>query len=130
MVSVSLQPLNPEKVIMAVPAETPLTTPVNVTVATEISEETQGFTRADAILLDSDVVSPWQRLNVPVIMASALTVIISVLVQPFNPVKVIVVVPAATPVTTPLALMVATVKSEETHGLSAAGIATHDNVVA
>ena len=129
MVSVSLQPLDPKKVITAVPEEIAVTTPVDVTVATETSEEVHGFKTAGAILLDSVVVSPWQTLNVPVIAASSLTVTVFVSVQTFNAVNVIVVVPDAIPVTTPLALMVATVKSEETHGLSAAGIDTQDNVV-
>ena len=129
MVSVSVQPLRPVKVTITVPAEIPVTTPTLFTVANNGFEDTHGFTAAAAIVLDNGVVEPTQTFSVPEITGNALTVIIFVSVQPFKAVKVIVAVPAETPVTTPPALTVATVPFDETHGLTAAGGDTVDNVV-
>lgn len=84
MVSVSVQPLIPVNVIIVVPTETPVTTPLEFTVAIKGSEDTHGFKTAGANRVDNVVVSPSQTLNVPAIIGNALTVIISVSVQPFK----------------------------------------------
>ena len=56
-------------VIPAVPAETPVTTPPEVTVATEVDEEIHGLLLAAVPLPVSVVVLPTQALKVPEILA-------------------------------------------------------------
>jgi hypothetical protein len=61
-------------------------------------------------------------------VGSAFTVTVAVLVHPLLLVYVIVVVPAATPVTTPALFTVATPVFEDVHGLTAAGVPDPVNV--
>ncbi len=60
-------------------------------------------------------------MNSPVIVGTGFTVIVAELSQPFASVKVMVVVPAATPVTNPVLLTVATPVSDEVQGVFGAG---------
>ena len=121
MISVSVQPLKPVKVIVVVPTAIPVTIPLEFTVAIKGSEDTHGFKTAGANAVDNVVVKPSQTPKIPVIIGSGLTVNSTELAQPLKPVKVIVAVPAATPETRPLEFTVATKGSEETHGLTTAG---------
>jgi hypothetical protein len=75
------------------------------------------------------VVDPTQTFNVPVIAGCAFTVTVAVLEHPLLLVYVIVVVPAATPVTTPVLLTVATPVLDDVHGLAAAAVPDPVNVV-
>ena len=129
IVSILSQPLKLVKVTTAVPAEIPVTMPVDVTVATATFEDIHGFKAAGAILLDNVVVNPSQTFKLPEIIASASTVMIWVFVQPLDDVKVIVVVPEVIPVISPVKFTVATEVSDEIHGLTAAGAAVLDSVV-
>jgi hypothetical protein len=65
-----------------VPAATPVTTPVLVTVATPVLDDVHGFTAAAVPDPVSVVVEPTQTFNVPVIVGCALTVIVTVLEHP------------------------------------------------
>ena len=65
-----------------VPAATPVTTPVVLTVATEVVADTQGFTAADVPEPDKLVVEPAHTVNVPVMVGSALTVTVAVTAHP------------------------------------------------
>lgn len=114
---------------MAVPGDIPVTRPIVLTVATELSEETHGFAAAGAAALPSVVVRPSQTLNTPVILGEAFTVTVAVVVQPVVAVNVIVLVPEPTPVTVPVAFTVATARFEETHGFNTAGISVLDKIV-
>ena len=105
--------------MIAVPAETPVTTPEALTVATEVFEEDH---TPDAVASERVVVSATHTDVVPVIAATtgtALTVIevVTVVTQPAALVTVydIVDVPGDTPVTKPPALIVATAVLEELH---------------
>lgn len=111
------------------PAATPVTTPVLLTVATAGVAETHGFTAAGVPEPVSVVVAPTQTVSVPVMVGFALTVTVAVCVQPTLFVYVITLVPAATPVTTPALLTVATAGLAEIHGLTAAGVPEPVNVV-
>ena len=64
--------------IVAVPALTPVTTPVAFTVATVVSEETHGVVVAAAADPDKAVVEPTQTFKFPVIVGNAFTVIVAV----------------------------------------------------
>jgi drug/metabolite transporter (DMT)-like permease len=121
--AVCWQPFVLVYVIVAVPAETPVTKPVLLTVATAVLDETHGLTAAAVALPVSCVVRPTQTDNVPVIVGNGLTVTSAVCWQPFELVYVIVAVPAETPVTKPVLLTVATAVLDETHGLTAAAVA-------
>lgn len=95
------------KVNVAVPAETPVTTPALVTVATLVLLLTQ----VPPDVGDNVVVFPTQIELPPVIFTTgkALTVKLLLLLQPVDKlVNVIVTVPAETPVTTPALVTVAT----------------------
>ena len=94
------------KVMMEVPGVTPVTKPDPViTVATAGVPLLQVPPPASPL---SEVVKPWHTLNVPVMaVGNALTVITFVLLQPPLNVYIMVVVPAATPVTLPNASTVA-----------------------
>ena len=65
-----------------VPAATAVTTPVVLTVATEVVADTQGFTAAGVPEPVRLVVEPIQTDKVPVIVGSALTVTVAVIVHP------------------------------------------------
>lgn len=111
------------------PAATPVTTPVLLTVATAGVAETHGFTAAGVPEPVNGVVAPTQTDNTPVIVGFALTVTVAVCLQPKLFVYVITLVPAATPVTTPALVTVATAGVAETHGFTAAGVPEPVNVV-
>jgi hypothetical protein len=87
-------------VIIAVPAATPVTTPVELMVATPVLLLLHV---PPGVISDKLVVRPTQTLSVPVIAAGfGLTVMITVAIQPTGDVAVMVTVPAETPVTTPV----------------------------
>ena len=92
-------------VIVAVPADTPLTTPLASTVATAVLDDVQ---TPPAVALVSAVVEPAHTSVVPLIAATTgigltVTVVVTDALHPFVvTVYVIVVLPAATPVTTPV----------------------------
>jgi hypothetical protein len=67
---------------MLVPALTPVTTPALFTVATPGVAEIHGFTAAGVPDPVNVVVAPTQTVNVPVMVGSALTVTVAVLLQP------------------------------------------------
>jgi hypothetical protein len=112
-----------------VPAETPVTRPALLMVATPGDAETQGLVTAGVPEPVSCVVDPVQTLRVPLIVGSALTVTVMETLHPLIFVKVITLVPAETPVTSPELLTVATPVVEETHGLEAAGVPEPVNCV-
>jgi len=120
-VAVILQPLLLVYVITLVPAETPVTTPAFVTVATPGVADTHGFTAAGTPEPVKFVVAPTQAVNVPVIVGRAFIVTVAVILQPLLLVYVITLVPAETPVTTPALVTVATPGVADTHGFTAAG---------
>ena len=64
------------------PAETPVTTPVLLTVATAIVPDTQGFTAAGVPEPVNGVVAPTHTVSVPVIVGLGLTVTVAVAVHP------------------------------------------------
>ncbi len=64
------------------PAATPVTTPVLLTVATPVLEDVHGFAAAGVPDPVNEVVDPTQTVNVPVIVGCALTVIVTVLEHP------------------------------------------------
>ena len=68
--------------MVEVPAATPVTTPVEDTVATAVFEETQGFTAAAVAEPVSVVVKPTQADRVPVMVGLAFTVTVAVLTHP------------------------------------------------
>ena len=72
-----LQPLLLVYVITLVPAETPVTTPALVTVATPGVADTQGLTAAGTPDPVKVVLPPIHVFNVPLIVGTAVTVIIS-----------------------------------------------------
>ena len=65
-----------------VPAATPVTSPVALTVATAGVAETQGVVTAAVADPVSWVVAPTQTVSVPVIVGRALTVTVAVVLQP------------------------------------------------
>ena len=65
-----------------VPAATPVTSPVALTVATAGVAETQGVVVAAVAVPVSWVVAPTQTVSVPVIVGRALTVTVAVVLQP------------------------------------------------
>jgi hypothetical protein len=68
-------------VIVAVPAETPVTTPRFVTEATAVLDETHGLVVAAVALPDNVILEPTQTVLFPVIVGLALTVIVAVTEQ-------------------------------------------------
>src|ERR1035437_9070007 len=121
-VAVMVQPLLLVYVITLVPAETPVTNPVLLTVATDGVADTHALDAAGVPEPVSCVVNPVQTFSVPVIVGSAFTVTVAVMVQPLLLVYVITLVPAETPVTNPVLLTVATDGVADTHALDAAGV--------
>ena len=92
-------------------------------------DDVHGLTAAGVPDPVNVIVDPSQTAVGPVIVGSALTVIVTVLEQPLLLVYVITVVPAATPVTTPALVTVATPVFEDVHGLTAAGVPDPVNVI-
>ena len=82
--AVVLQPLLLVRVIVAFPADTPVTIPVALTVAIAVFEDVQGFVVAGVPLPVSCVVAPTQADKVPVMVTAAagFMVISAVLLQP------------------------------------------------
>ena len=115
--AVFLQPPLLVYVIILVPAETPVTSPVLVTVATVVVVEVHGLVVAAVPEPASWVVDTAHTVSVPLIVGTALTVTVAVDLHPLLLVNVITLVPAFTPVTKPMLLTVATVVVEEVHGL-------------
>ena len=68
--------------MMLVPAATPVTRPVALTVATVVVVDTHGVVAAAVADPVSWVVDPMQTVSVPVIAGAALTVTVAVLVHP------------------------------------------------
>jgi hypothetical protein len=106
-----------------------VTTPVFDIVAIPTAEETQGLVSAGVLLADNVVVLATQTTGVPDITGSVFTVTVSVSWQPFTSVYVIMVVPVANPVTTPVFEMVAIAGFEELQGAATAGVVVADKVV-
>src|SRR5664280_296197 len=120
--AVLLQPLISVYVITLVPPDTPVTSPVLLTMATLVVADIQGLDAAGMPEPVSCVVEPAHTLSVPVIVGSALTVTVAVLLQPLISVYVITLVPPDTPVTSPVLLTVATLVVADIHGLDTAGV--------
>ena len=112
-----------------VPAVSPVTNPVVLTVATAVFEDNQGLIAAAVPLPVNWVVVPGQADNVPDMVGNALMVTTAVFAHPLVLVYVIVDVLALTPVTSPVTSIVATPVLEEDHGLVTAAVALPDNCV-
>ena len=128
-VTVALHPLLLVYVMVVVPAPTPVTTPALLMVATAVLEEVQGVVAAGVPDPFRVMVAPIHTAVGPVIVGLALTVIVVVVEHPLLLVKVIVTVPAATPVTTPALLTVAMPVLEEAQGFTAAGVPEPDKLI-
>ena len=68
--------------IIAVPAATPVTIPVALTVATAVFEDVQGFVVAGVPFPSNWVVNPTLTISVPEIVGKAFMVTSAVLLQP------------------------------------------------
>ena len=112
-----------------VPGFTPVTTPALVTVATPVLDEVHGLTAAGVPEPVNVIVAPSHTAVGPPIVGLALTVIVTVLLQPLLFVYVMTEVPPATPVTTPAFVIVATPVLDDVHGLAAAGVPDPVNVI-
>jgi hypothetical protein len=110
-------------VILVVPTATLVTKPVVETVAIVGADESHGVEPAAVAEPVNCVEEPKQADKLPVIVGKAVTVRVAVVVQLFEFVYVIVVVPADTPVTIPVLEIVATAVFEEIQGLTTAGLA-------
>ena len=108
--------------MVEVPAETPVTKPVTVTVATEVLEELQGLLVAAGGVPDNCVVNPTHTEVVPVTAGLGLTVKSCVTGHPKLFVNVMVVVPDATLVTKPELDTVATDVLLDVQGLELLGV--------
>jgi len=111
-----------------VPDATPVTTPPFVIVATPGVPDVHGVAALGVADPSKVIVLVAQTVNPPVIVGFELTVTIAVVVQPFVFSYVISDVPAATPVTTPPLVMVATPGVPDIHGVAALGVAVPNNV--
>jgi hypothetical protein len=109
-------------VITLVPAETPVTTPELLIVATLGVADTQGFVAFGVAEPVNVVVEPTQTVAVPVIVGKEFTVTVCVIVQPLISEYLIELVPTETPVTTPELLTVATLGEADVHGFVALGV--------
>ena len=107
---------------MEVPADTPVTKPVLLTVATAGFEDTHGLIVAAVAEPVNCVVPFTHAVNVPLIVGKPLMVTTCVVWHPLLFVYVIVEVPADTPVTKPVLLTVATAGFEDNHGLTVAAV--------
>ena len=116
-------------VIVVVPALIPVTKPVLSTVATAELEEVQAFEVAAVALPVNWEVFPTHAFNVPEIFGKGFTVIVAVVWQPLELVKVIIVVPGLTPVTNPEPFTIATAVLEELQGFVIAGVVFPVNCV-
>ena len=108
--------------MVVVPAATPVTFPELSTVATPVFKEVHGvvpFGVPDPVNVIVDVP---QISLAPDKVGTLFTVTVVVVEHPASFVYVIVVVPAETAVTTPLASTVATVPLDDVHGLVAFGV--------
>ena len=121
-VTVALHPPLFVNVITLVPAATPVTNPVELTVATAVVPDAQGVVVAAVPDPVNCVVEPTQTESVPVIAGTAFTVTVAVLMHPPLFLKVITLVPAATPVTRPVLLTVAIVVVPDTQGVVVAAV--------
>jgi hypothetical protein len=128
-VALTIQPFVFLYVISVVPAETPVTNPVGLTVATAGVAETQGVVTSAVAVPANWVVVLTHAVNVPLIAGKALTVTVAFTIQPFVFLYVISVVPAETPVTNPVGLTVATAGVAEVQGVVASGVAVPVNWV-
>jgi hypothetical protein len=108
------------------PAETAVTRPLEFTVATPIELDVQ--LAAVPVPVSWEVV-PIHKDALPVTVGFALTVIACVTKHPLLLVYVIVVLPAATPVTTPELDTVAVDGIDETHGFEVAAVALPVNAM-
>ena len=81
-VAVILQPRSFVYVIMVVPAETPVTTPLEFTVAILVLEDNQGFDGAAVPEPVKVVVLLLHTLNVPVMVGKDFMVTVALLLQP------------------------------------------------
>jgi hypothetical protein len=81
--AVAIQPTLFVKLIVLLPALTPLTKPKADTVATAKLEDDQGFIKAGVPEPDRLVVPPTQAAGVPLIIGFAFIVKVAVTVQPF-----------------------------------------------
>jgi hypothetical protein len=115
--------------MVVIPAPTPVTTPALLTVATPVLDDVHGLAAAGVPEPANVVVDPTQTFTIPVIAGCAFTVTVAVLEHPLLLVYVMVVVPAAIPVTTPALFTVATPVLEDVHGLTTAGVPDPFNVV-
>jgi hypothetical protein len=82
IVRVTVQPLLLVYVIILVPAETPVTTPELLTVATLGVADTQGFVAFGVAEPVKLVVKPTQTVGLPVIVGKGFTVIVCVILHP------------------------------------------------
>ena len=82
MVVVCWQPMLFVYVITLVPAATPVTTPVLLTIATAGVADTHGLTAAGVPDPVNVVVEPTHTLRVPVIVGLAFTVTVAVILHP------------------------------------------------
>jgi hypothetical protein len=122
-VAVFVQPFVFIYVMVVVPAATPVTTPAVLIVAIPVLEDAHGVVPcavADPVKVEVD---PIQADKVPLIVGKAFTVNVAVFVQPSVFIYVMVVVPAATPVTTPAVLIVAIPVLEDAHGVVPCAVA-------
>jgi hypothetical protein len=119
---VEIQPVLLVKVIVDVPAPTPLTNPVELTVAWDAVAETHGLDTAGVPIFANCVVDPTQTFNVPVIAGGVVIVTVAVIKHPEEFVYVIVAVPLLTPVTKPVLDTVATAVFEDAQGVVASGV--------
>lgn len=112
-----------------VPVEIPVTKPVLSTVAILGDAEIHASVVAGVVDAVSCVVDPSQTFNVLEKRGSEFTVTVAVCIQPLLVMYVIVLVPTATPVTTPVLLAVATDVVEEIQLVVSAGMSVPVNCV-
>jgi len=107
-------------VIVVDPADTPVTTPELLIVATDVADETQGLTALGVPEpVNVVVLPPEHTVGVPEIVGKPFTVTVAVAIHPLLLVNVITLVPAPTPVTTPVILsIVATDGVADVHGVA------------
>ena len=108
--------------MFVVPAETAVTKPVLLTVATPVSLDTQGLVEAAVAEPVNWVDVPTRTNVVPVIVGKAFTVTVAVVVQPLELVYVMFALPAETAVTKPVLLTVATPVLLDTQGFVEAAV--------
>jgi hypothetical protein len=99
-----------------------VTSPVFETVATVGVADNHGVAPDGVPDPVSCVVDPAQTVSVPVIVGSAYTVTVAVILQPLLLVYVITLVPFDTPVTSPVLVTVATVGVADNHGVAPDGV--------